>query len=206
MDRLISDALTFLKQEALLKETILVTPEEFDHFSPQKKAAPLEKKPEIIDPEMRQLISKILPQIHLTTEIPSDQEAKHRSHLWKHEFLKAKVLVLCTAPSQFFHNLTQAIHTRLAPGQLVEIGPMEKEGKWEIALTSPLLKLVLAPPLEEWKSGSLARFYKETPASQATFLGNIPLILMQPASAYQNNPNLKKELWKTLASLLSMST
>jgi hypothetical protein len=205
MDRLITDTISFLKQEALVQNTVLATPEEYDYFSPKKASTSSKKTTEAIDPDMRELITQVLPHVALTNDIPSDREAKHFAHLWKQEFLQATVLVLCTTPSEIHINLTEAIHQRLAPAKLLTIDPMEKEGKWEIALSSSLLKLVLAPPLVEWKSLSLARFYRENPSSQSTFLNNTPLFLMQPPTFYQKNPDLKKELWKSLSSLLSSS-
>ncbi len=202
MDQLIRDSLEFLKQEAAKQDSILVSPEEFEYFSTKKK-----RPSEVIDPEMQKLIKKALPEMALKTEIPPDHEARKRSNLWKEPQLTAQVLVLTLKESdaalQLLQNMTKAIHSHLAPAHLIEI---EKENGWEMILSSPQLKLILAPPLQEWKSLSLARFYKETPASKTCFLGETPVILMQQAAAYLKNPELKKDLWKTLSTLLSTST
>lgn len=200
MDQLIRDSIEFLKQESLKQDSLLVSAEEFEFFSSKKK-----KPSEVIDPEMQQLIKKVLPEIALQPEIPPDNDARRRSSLWKEPYLTAHVLVLTLgdAAVQLHHNITKAISSQLAPAHLIEI---KTENSWELVLSSPQLKLILAPPLEEWKSLPLARFYKETPASKACFLQEILLILMQPAAAYLKNPDLKKDLWKTLFTLLSTST
>lgn len=213
MDKLIKQAIEFLKEESSTRSSILASPEEAAYFSPQKKQMPhvsKEKKSLEIDTEMKQMVAKILPEIALTTTIPDDASAKRMAHLYKEQHLTAKVLVLSfgeTGPGlHFLQNVTKAIDSLLAPAKLIEMRKIERENSWELTLNSPTLQLVLAPPFQTWKSISLARFYRENPSSKSHFLRDTPLLFMQSTAAYLKNPDLKRELWKTLSTLLSTST
>ncbi len=132
------------------------------------------------------------------------------AHLYKEQHLTAKVLVLSfgeTGPAlSFLQNVTKAIDSLLAPAKLIEMRKIERENSWELTLSSPTLQLILAPPFQAWKSISLARFYRENPASKSHFLKETPLLMMQPLDGYLKNPDLKRELWKMLSTLLSTST
>jgi hypothetical protein len=211
MDKLIHQAIALLKEESLTQGSVLATPEEAAYFSPQKKSiVPKEKKSIEIDAEMKQLVTKILPEVTLTSSIPDDAAAKKMAHLYKEQHLTAKVLVLSfgeTGPTlNFLQNVTKAIDSLLAPAKLIEMRKIERENSWDLTLNSPTLQLVLAPPFQAWKSISLSRFYRENPSSKSHFLKEIPLLMLQPTEAYLKNPDLKRELWKTLSSLLSTST
>jgi len=211
MDRLIHEAIALLKEESATRGSVLATPEEAAYFSPQKKQLPpKEKKSVETDAEMKQMVAKILPEVALSSGIPDDAAAKKMAHLYKEQHLTAKVLVLSfgeTGPAlSFLQNVTKAIDSLLAPAKWIEMRKIERENSWELTLNSPVLQLILAPPFQAWKSITLARFYRENPASKSHFLKEIPLALMQPVEAYLKNPDLKRELWKTLSSLLSMST
>ncbi len=212
MDRLIKQTIELLKEESSSRGSILASPEETAYFSPQKKqAVPSKKSAAVeIDAEMRQMVAKILPDAVLASTIPDDASAKKMAHLYKEQHLTAKVLVLSfgeTGPAlQFLQNVTKAIDTLLAPAKLIEMRKIERENSWEITLSSPALQLILAPPFMEWKSISLARYYRENPSSKTHFLSSTPLLLTQPIAAYLKNPDLKRELWKNLSTLLSTST
>jgi len=211
MDKLIHQAIALLKEESFTQGSILATPEEVAYFSPQKKQLPPKEKKSIeIDTEMKQMVAKILPEVTLTTSIPDDAAAKKIAHLYKEPHLTAKVLVLSfgeTGPAlNFLQNVTKAIDSLLAPAKLIEMRKIERENSWDLTLSSSSLQLILAPPFQEWKSISLSRFYRENPSSKSHFLKDIPLALMQPTESYLKNPDLKRELWKMLSSLLSTST
>jgi hypothetical protein len=211
MDRLIHQTIALLKEESLTQGSVLATPEEAAYFSPQKKPLPpKEKKSVEMDAEMKQMVTKILPEVALSSGIPNDAAAKKMAHLYKEQHLTAKVLILSfgeTGPAlNFLQNVTKAIDSLLAPAKLIEMRKIERENSWELTLNSPTLQLILAPPFQAWKSISLARFYRENPSSKSHFLKEIPLVMMQPIEAYLKNPDLKRELWKMLSSLLSLST
>jgi hypothetical protein len=211
MDRLIHQAIALLKEESLTQGSVLATPEEAAYFSPQKKPLPPKEKKSIeMDTEMKQMVTKILPEVALSSGIPSDAAAKKMAHLYKEQHLTAKVLVLSfgeTGPAlSFLQNVTKAIDSLLVPAKLIEMRKIERENSWELTLNSPTLQLILAPPFQAWKSLSLARFYRENPSSKSHFLKETPLLMMQPIEAYLKNPDLKRELWKMLSTLLSLST
>jgi hypothetical protein len=207
METLIKQAIELLKQES---GAVLSTPEEAKYFSPRKKPAPAPKQPLEIDGEMKQLVSKVLPDLPLAANIPDDAKARKMSELYKEQHLNAKVLVLSlgeTGPGlQFLQNVASAIDTLLAPAKMIEMRKIERENSWEMTLNSAALQLVVAPPFQTWKTIALARFYRENPSSKTHFLQNIPLLFMQPTAAYLKNPDLKRELWKMLSTLLSTST
>jgi len=208
MDRLIHQTIALLKEESLKQRSVLATPEEAAYFSTQKKPLPPKEKKSIeIDAEMKQMVAKILPEVTLTSGIPDDAAAKKMAHLYKEPHLTAKVLVLSFGETgDFLQNVTKAIDSLLAPAKLIEMRKIERENSWEMTLSSPALQLILAPPFQAWKSISLARYYRENPSSKSHFLKETPLLIMQPTESYLKNPDLKRELWKMLSSLLSMST
>ncbi|HEY5236154.1 MAG TPA: hypothetical protein VIJ14_08255 [Rhabdochlamydiaceae bacterium] len=211
MDRLIHQAIALLKEESLTQGSVLATPEEAAYFSPQKKQLPAKEKKQLeIDTEMKQMVTKVLPEVALTSGIPDDAAAKKMAHLYKEQHLTAKVLILSfgeTGPAlSFLQNVTKAIDSLLVPAKLIEMRKIERENSWELTLSSPTLQLILAPPFQAWKSISLARFYRENPSSKSHFLKETPLLMMQPLDAYLKNPDLKRELWKMLSTLLSTST
>jgi hypothetical protein len=211
MDRLIHQAIALLKEESLTQGSVLATSEEAAYFSPQKKQLPAKEKKQLeIDTEMKQMVTKVLPEVALTSGIPDDAAAKKMAHLYKEQHLTAKVLILSfgeTGPAlSFLQNVTKAIDSLLVPAKLIEMRKIERENSWELTLSSPTLQLILAPPFQAWKSISLARFYRENPSSKSHFLKETPLLMMQPLDAYLKNPDLKRELWKMLSTLLSTST
>jgi hypothetical protein len=213
MDKLIKDTIALLKEEASLRSSILASPEEVAYFSPQKKqilTAPKEKKALEIDAEMKQMVAKILPETSIVASIPDDAHAKKMSQLYKEQHLTAQVLVLSLGEAgpglQFLQNMTKAIDSLLAPAKLIEMRKIERENSWDITLNSPTLKLIVAPPFEAWKCISLARFYRANPSSNSHFLRETPVAFMQLTAAYLKNPDLKRELWKMLSTLLSTST
>jgi hypothetical protein len=210
MDKLIHHTIALLKEESLTQGSVLATPEEAAYFAPQKKQTPPAKKTPDIDAEMKQMVAQALPEVNLNSSIPDDAAAKKMAHLYKEQHLTAKVLVLSfgeTGPAlNFLQNVTKAIDSLLAPAKLIEMRKIERENSWEITLSSSTLKLILAPPFQAWKSISLARFYRENPSTKSHFLKETPLLLMQSPEAYLKNPDLKRELWKMLSTLLSTST
>jgi len=209
MDRLIRETIAFLKEESFTQGSVLATPEEFAYFSPQK-LPPKEKKVAAFDVEMKQMVTKILPEVTLTSSIPDDASAKKIAHLYKEPHLNAKALVLSFGETgsalSFLQNVTKAIDSLLVPAKLIEMRKIERENSWELTLSAPTLQLILAPPFQAWKTISLARFYRENPASKTHFLKEIPVLMMQPAHAYLKNPDLKRDLWKMVSSLLSTLT
>jgi hypothetical protein len=164
----------------LLKESgkghVLVSCEEFDYFSVRKS---VEKG---IDPEMKKWVEQVLPKVVVKEEIPLDR--------------RVQVVVLGRSEG-LLQKMVKAIGEKLAPALLIDIG---KEGNWEMVLQSPGLRLVVAPPLHEWQGLALSRFYQEG------FFGKVPAILMRPVADYEQDPELKKTLWKMISSRLSSST
>lgn len=206
MESLKNQALELLRREK--SKTFLVSSEEYDYFHP-KKGAPLPLPKKAADPmgDIRALVTKTLPDAALTTAIPDDAVAKKQAHLWQQTHLSAQVFVIGFADSsEFLQNVVKAIDTHLAPAAWINGPQFEKEKNWELALAAPSLKLIIAPPFSTWKTTTLARFYKENPTTKALLLHTTPLLLMHPVADYLKNPDLKRQLWKTLSSLLSSST
>lgn len=211
MDQLIKQAIALLKEESQTQDSVLATPEEVSYFKPEKKA-PIskEKKSMSMDAEMKQMVAKILPEVALTSSIPDDADAKKMAHLYLEQHLSAKIVILSlgeTGPAlNFLQNVTKAIDSLLGAAKLIEMRKIEREKSWDLTLSSPSLHLILTPPFEAWKSLSISRFYRENPSSKSHFLKEIPLLMMHSVEAYLKNPDLKRQLWKTLSSLLSTST
>ncbi len=206
MNTLIRQAIDFLEKEK--NQVILVTPEEHAFLLPKKNTPP-SKECDLM-PDIRGLVSKHLPDMKLATKIPDDAHAKKMGNLWKEHHLSSHIIVLSLgeqgADLQFLQNFTHALDRLLAPCRLLEMRRLERDNGWDLVLSSTHLKLVIAPPFQQWKNLQLSRFYRENPTAQSFFLKETPAVILRPVSSYLKNPDLKRELWKMVASHPSMST
>lgn len=163
------------------------------------ETAPKAPPPPIEDP-LHSLLQRIAPQVKLSTEVPSDREAKRIANAWKQQALAAPVSLLYFGKNgkegDFLRQVAKAIQDRWMPAQVIEDPTLD----WEFFLKAPQLKwLIAADPLPQ----ELKCFYRENITSGAKFLGDIPLISISQPALYLQNPLEKRALWNTLTSLLS---
>ncbi len=200
--------LEFLKEEAKKNRSILISPEEWDSLF----SSPIKPPPTSVDPmsDIRETVAKVLPNSAVVFTVPSDAGAKKKALLWEQQYLTSKIFILSleekTPSLSFLNNIAKALNRLSFSTLLLEADFFEMKNEWASAFTSPQLRFIVAPPLTQWKTTSLARLYCENRASRGHFLKGIPLLLLEPITTYLENPILKQKLWKTLSLLLSMST
>jgi hypothetical protein len=184
--------------------------EEVEHLEP-KPASPLKPPPKIEKNnwgDIRQIVEKTFPHFALRETIPDDAHAKKMSRLWEETYLSAQIVVIAfgeVGPGlNFLKNVTQAIHTLIAPAQLIEGATFEKEKGWDFLLNSPTLKYVISSPWSSWKSTSLNAHYRQNGSTQEQFLGSQKLLLLEPSFIYLKNPEQKRKLWQLISTQLSL--
>ena len=116
------------------------------------------------------MVKKHLPHIELIKEIPLPPLEKGIAILLFHQ-----------EDLPFIKKLANAIQTRLCPVKIFDGQKLEKEKSWETLLSDKGISLLLTQR-------------EELPAP----LSSLPKIVLAQATTYQNNPQEKKMLWKTL--------
>jgi hypothetical protein len=212
MDELVKNTVAFLKQEYGPGDSVLASKEDVAFFQEKTPSKEVVLEP-VVKPvrdnmnEIASLVAKAAPELRLREEIPDDSEARKIGALWQEQLKALHVAVIAfgeSGPSlQFLQNVAKAIDTLITPAKIIEGSRFEKEKKWDLFFTSSSLKLVIAPDFATWKGTRLASMYKEHPASSSHTLANIPLLPLKSITHLLKNPSLKKELWKTIVSLLS---
>jgi len=211
METIPQQFLRFLKEEEEIDSSFLLSPDEWNYFRP---ACPSTSSSNDTDIEIREALSKALPDLVILPNIPEDSLAKVQKALWRHHYLTSKVAILSTeeitggtkeVPYQFLENIKNALTLLSYPTLLLDKNFFEMKKDWEILFGSPNLRLLLAPPLEDWKTTSLAHFYQKG-TSPLHFLKGIPLFCLEPLERYLMDFSLKRQLWKDLSRQLSIST
>lgn len=222
--QLVSDTLAYIKQEYPNPPPSRPAPQKKAEPPKEVKVQPPVPKPPIpkieveakprpqVQPpaepmeELRRLIQKTAPTLPLHREIPSDELAQQVANRWKQAAHLSEVMVLSFGENgqslAFLQNLARAIDIDLRPAELIDTVKMDKEKKWEPFFESESLKWIIAPSRSIGKSSELVRFYRENPATQERFLGNIPIFFLSPFQDYFKNPALKRSLWNTLCQML----
>jgi hypothetical protein len=156
--------------------------------------------------DWRSLCKKLMPKWKLTVEPLMDEQAKKIANMWKESFTSQDACLLfyfdeTEKEVQFLKNVALAISQRFRSAKVVHAKRIEDEKKWDLLLKKDPLELILITP-SCMQAKEMKKYYKEIPASSERFLGDFPLILLQPISSYLKTPSLKLALWKTLCQLL----
>lgn len=155
--------------------------------------------------EMWKILKKIVPNISLSDQAPDDQIAKQVASAWKEKLPDTDVvlLVLNTLPDtvELMKNLAKAIQKDLGTVKLMTGDRLEQEKRWDLFFQKNTFRLILASPgIQQYPE--LLKHYRMLPAQQTAFLGNIPLVVLEPASSYKDSADKKLSLWKTLCLML----
>jgi hypothetical protein len=152
--------------------------------------------------EMKRLLQTASPHFALHEEIPSDETAKQHAMEWVYKKQGATITLLCgkedPAKITLLKNLTKALHVRYASAQMVFALDIEKENGWELFLSNPEIKLILAIEHSIASFPHLMSCYREIPARKEHFLNNAPLFLLPDLGLYLKKSSLKPVLWKTI--------
>ncbi len=178
---------------------------------PPKAEPPLAlEKPPILEDaflDVRKLWAKIQPNAPILEELPSDEIAKKIAERWKTKNAVAEISILSyhEPPLQkaLLEQIGGAINTLLAPAQIIQAEPIEKEKQWETFLSTESLKLTIACDYTLWQLGDLMQYYRENPTQKTRKLGAVPVFLLPDLSLYLKDPLLKRSLWKALCQTIS---
>lgn len=177
---------------------------------PKIEMPPPEEKPPVLeDPflDVRKVWGKIQPNVPILEEAPSDEIAKKIAERWKTKNAVAEISILSyhEPPVQkaLLEEIAKAINILLAPAQIVQAEPIEKEKQWETFLSTKSLKLMVACDYTLWQLGNLMQHYRENPSQKTRKLGSIPIFLLPDLSLYLKDPLLKRSLWKALCQTIS---
>ncbi len=103
----------------------------------------------------------------------------------------------------FLQNLCRALHVYFSSATILDMKKWEKElSNFDPFFQEAEARLFIASHTL-CKKPQLLPFLKENPASSQRFLGKGRLLLLPTFETYFQDPTQKKELWKTLCTLLS---
>ena len=150
------------------------------------------------------LLKKVEPDLFLHEKIPSDHKAKRIKEAWKIKEGTPDIPILTHGGQNlpFLTNLAKAIETRFSSSRVIDVKQIEQEKKWDLFLSSPQLRLIIAPDATLWDSKEILTFYKENPQKGVRHLGKVPLLLLPDLSLYYKDPYLKRSLWNVICQML----
>ena len=155
--------------------------------------------------ELKKQIEKILPQLQIIKEIPSDEEAKILAKQWQHLCKQSEVLVLSFGSTLLDHsfllNIKKAIESHFCSCSVIDVKEWEEKKEWSTFFKLHKPKLILGDP-SLFNTKNLLPFYKENAVSKQMSLNSHPFMLLQPVEDYLHHPEHKKSLWKNLCNSL----
>lgn len=188
---LVRQTLSWIEQEYPPGSKIPCSEDALRRLSQQnnpKPAAP----PQINEmPHIRQVLSKTAPHFKLRPH-PLDPLPLP---LFGNE---VSVVILAFEEDRFLANVSEAISALLVPCQIV-LAP-----RWDrLKDVSSQLKLILGPSIAKWKTHKMASHFTYHPTTHQSTLLDCPYMELQPTESYLKQPQLKRNLWKSLVSHLS---
>jgi len=173
------------------------------------KREPVEKIQKPAIEELKKDLQQQFPHIRFKEEIPSDAEAVKLTTLYKTQTPLPAVLVLVNNESaegtDLLQKLAAAITERYVPAELRELHTFKSEAAWQSLTTSTAVKLVLTT---QKTINSLPQLQKQAQPSVVHTPGMLldkTLILIADTTHYLRDPQLKKQLWKSICDQLSRS-
>jgi len=168
---------------------------------PAREAAPRPSS------QLHSILEKVAPELALLDTPPDDRAAKQIAHRWKTKNQSAPISVLSSGElpqhKALLCEIAAALDVCFGPARFIDADPIEKEKEWKTFLSSDGLKLIAVCDSTLWQLHHLRQYYKETPASGARTLAEIPVFLLPDLSLYLKDPLLKRSLWKALCSKLT---
>lgn len=150
--------------------------------------------------DIRSLITKLYPQMHLSPPPASD----NTQTLTNTQTAQVYVLQCGNTPSEetFLHYLAEAIKRMLAPAMVVDGYRIEKENRWEGMLGEGQIKLIVMTETQLQRLPSLQGRFQRSPTDHTCRLGEVPLLLIPELRLLFQQPDLKISLWHTLQALM----
>jgi hypothetical protein len=200
------------KEEKPFKKSLIKTSLPVEKPNPHLDFITLEKptRNEVSLEKTRKIIEEIAPNYPLLLNVPNDEKAKQIALGYQLKKQSAEVTILSYKESPqgllFLKNLALAIENCFLPAKVVSAAEIEQENKWEMLLTQGDLKLIIGSDYSIWELAHLIPHYKEIPAKNEHFLGDIPLFMLPDISLYLKEPLLKKSLFAALKKKISSIT
>jgi hypothetical protein len=173
--------------------------------TPDPKPAAEERKatPFALDPlgvpkeqdlsDIRKIVTELFPWQKIIDHPPSDSAAQQQAHVIVFHFDEpAEEATLLT-------NLSKAIQDRFGKTELLSAHKIDQENQWETLLQSASLRLILISEKGLRDLPNLLKHFQQ----EKNQLNHIPTCLMSQTSAYLQDPELKRTLWKTICKLLA---
>ncbi|MBA2726630.1 MAG: hypothetical protein H0U49_00450 [Parachlamydiaceae bacterium] len=171
-------------------------------LSPQLKREALEPSKLIDYSELCKLWQENYPHTPVIMTIPSDEQAKVISRRWQNPPTVPNIVLLCFNENPheiaFLNNVAAAITQYFGSAGLIAAVKVESEKNWNKLLSTPSLKLIIAPHHSLYTLPDLMKQYCEDPLRGNHTLGRVPLLLLSDLSLYMQQPKLKIALWQTL--------
>lgn len=197
------------KDEKPQKKSLIKTSLPVEKPNPHIDFITLEKPPknEISLEKTKKIIEEIAPNYPLLQNVPNDEKARQIALGYQLKKKSAAVTILSYKESPqgllFLKNLAIAIDNCFLPAKVVSASEIEKENNWEIFLSQEELILIIGSDYSIWELAHLIPHYREIPAKNEHFLGDIPLFMLPDISLYLKEPLLKKSLFAALKKKIS---
>ncbi len=163
-------------------------------------------KPETDAKQIRSLLGKIAPSLSLAELVPEDHTAKKVLSSYQENLGQVDVVLISfeqdEATLNLLKNLAKAIDQKLGKAKLIAGARLEREKRWDTFLEQNPVKLIIATAgISHFNE--IMRYYSGHPATGEAYLGKIPLLTLQEASAYDQPQENKAALWKHLCQLFN---
>lgn len=157
-------------------------------------APPATPKPPNFD-EVRKIIKEKLPHLSIVEAIPDDAEGRLQARLWEQKATEPGLIILSfqESPSElaFLNNIAKTLNIYGISSQVVAADTIDNDFKSVQFLMGSLESIEKMPNLQKHLKTSDEKY----------FIGDVPLLLMSPASTYLIDPTLKASLWKTIINI-----
>lgn len=171
----------------------------------ESKKIKRDDKPLIIEDnfsDIKNIITKISPNIQISDEILDDKLAKQKAQKYKLKSIAANLTILAYKENEkhykFLEKLSLALNNYFYPSKLISAYVIEKENNWDIFFSENEIFLIISSDYTIFELPNLRKHYKENPSNKEKYLDNIPLFLLPDISIYLKEPSLKISLFKTL--------
>ena len=193
---------TFKEEKQQQKPTIQESPKDTSVKKEEFLALiPLEKPHYLQNTEIKRILQKIAPDLHLLDEIPDDSKAILKKEAWKHKKKAAEILILTKQTDEtqlaFLQNIVAALEVHFASSTLFSMQGIKSAKDFEAVFPSSV-KLIIAIERELLDFVHLLSQYKQIPSQGKSFLGEIPVLFIKPLHVYLDDPENKRLLWKLL--------
>ncbi len=148
------------------------------------------------------LMRSVAPTLPLHASPSSDVKAHEKKKAWKW-FLELPEIALLfphygKEEDLFLTQVSQAIHHHFSSSRMIDLKKIEKSSQAEMLFQAKKVKWIITTKNVLHSSPFLLKRLRQIQQTGESFLHDVPLILIEDPSLYLKNPELKRDLWKTL--------